>query len=242
MKRIFFVLLLTLLWCAPAKAATYDSFIGSCATSSGTSIGSCSLTVGSGVTNGAVQVGILFDVSVGSPSGISITVGGNAATLLSGSGQTGGFANSYIYCIATGSTTGATAIAASWTGTSGARMIAVSASGVDQTTPCNNGTAENPGFGGIYSLVITSAVGDLSIDFAGALGIGAPVVNPNQTSITQDANGFTSLSSSRATTPAATVTHTWDALGGFETHSGGNFKANGGGGATRRRGGSAQGQ
>jgi hypothetical protein len=129
----------------------------------------------------------------------------------------------HIYAAATGSATGNQSVVISWTGTTRCWAIAVSASGVDQTTPLINGTSENLGNGATPSLAITSSTSDLSVDVVGTYDV-APS-SPTQTSIYAGSqSGDIGLGASRATTPAASVTHAW-AAHGWQSHAGADFLA-----------------
>ena len=151
---------------AAGTTVAYDAVASGKTTSATTSIASFNLTIGAGVTNGAVAIGLSF--SSNAVSAVSVTVGGVAAAVVTGtdSGTTISDGRTMIYCLATGSTHGAQAIAVSWTGSSHATAGSVSASGVNQTTPCQNGTfaaAQITASGTTpFTLVVTSATGDMT--------------------------------------------------------------------------------
>jgi len=185
-------------------------------TASGTSV-TFNLVIGGGVTNGAVLVMIGFNTTEG--TSVSVTVGGSSATEVSGAYSSVGFVFSRMFAIATGSSTGTKSVVASWTGTTAASVIAMSASGVDQTTPANNGKEQvGMWFGDAPSFAITSASSDLSVDCVLAYTGGAS--GNTQTILTAAAELF----ASRATTPASSVTHSWTA-NAWQSHSGCNLVA-----------------
>lgn len=222
-----------LLWLAsPAQAqVAFDAVAHSSLASAGTSIPSFNITIGAGVTNGAVVVGLTFENTT--TTGISVTVGGNAASLVASTTASNTF-QTMLYCIATGSTHGATAVVVSWTGSVAAAAGAISFSGVDQATPCNNGnsaTATTTGSATPESITITSTSGDLTFDWNTNNGPVA-TTSPNQMSRFQFKGADFLNSNSGSTGPGTgTATHTWT-YGTFEAVaiSGVNMKAASGGG------------
>jgi hypothetical protein len=217
--------------CAPAgPTVAFDNVTTGSNSTATTSIPSFNLTIGS-ITNGAVSVGISFDVNT--VSAVSVTIGGVSASLISGtdSGTTQSTCRSMIFGLATGSTTGSQAIVITWTGAADAVAGAVSAGGVNQSTPFQHGTfsdgQDNGSGGGDPSLTITSATGDMTLDNV-ADGAGAVPTAPTQTSryATRDGGFQVGIGGSTAA-GAATVTHAWT-VGSFATwtQSGADFKHN----------------
>ncbi len=190
-----------------------------------------SITLGS-ISNAVVMVGI--GANSADITGAAVTVDGVSAALVSGTKQTtagGATHTSQIWCVALGTTSGSKTVSISWSG--GSPIIvssaAMSASGGDQVTPCNNGTSEAPAFNDPLSLPVTSSATGLAMDFV-VNGSTGPAT-PNQTNIVTDATwGY---GASYATTPAATVTFTWAGSNGWQVHSGANIAA-AAAGATRR--------
>ena len=230
MKRLIpiFVLLCGSAWAQVA----YVGSATSCSTSSaGTSIASCSFTIPGGTTNGAVAVGLTFQTP-GTPTAITVTVGGASATLVSGTdtGSTppsGTRRRGMIYCVATGSTTGAQTVSVSWTGSTNGDAGMIGASGVDQTTPCNNGTFASTTTA-TMATSITSTSGDLTFDWtiddSGSAGV------PNTPTQTQrlafQDNSFNSGNGLSTGPGTGTTTHQWTvSVGNGATMSGTNFKA-----------------
>lgn len=222
MKHLRSVIVLFVLLCHGTgwAAVTYDAAGYGENTSSTTSIPD--FTVSLTGTNGAVAV--VVTQSINSATGISVTIGGVSASLVSGtdSGTSQAY-RSFIYGLATGSTSGSQTVSVSWTGSAWAAASAVAATGVDQTTPFNNGTFNQAGTGPTASVVVTSATDDLTFAGVSCESGGTPTA-PTQTSVHADNAGFqVGIGSSRAA-GAATVTHEWSTGSGW-TFSGVNFRA-----------------
>lgn len=206
-------------------AATFDAAGYGENTSSGTSIPD--FTVTQAGTDGAVAVVLLF--SNNAVSGVTVTIGGVSASLISGT-DTGSTVDyrSMIYGLATGSASGSQTVAVSWTGSSWAGASALAATSVNQSTPFSNGTTNTGGSGPTASITINSATDDLT--FAGfAAESGAQPTSPTQTQVHADRVEYqVGVGTSRAA-GAATVTHQWNTGSGW-AYSGVNIKSGGGGG------------
>ena len=193
---------------AAGGATTLDAYAHGSTASAGTSIPSFNLTIGS-ITNGSVIVGIGCSAATTS---MTVTVGGSSASLVTGtdSAASNNY-HTYIFAKATGSSTGSTAIAISWTGTASCAAEAVSFGTTNQTTPCTGGTSATGqnGVTGDPSLAITSQSNDLTFDVVTPASASNPST-PNQTQIEvfQGADFQTALATSYGT-GAASVTHTW---------------------------------
>lgn len=129
--------------------------------SGGTSV-SFSITIGAG-SNMAILIACCFGSN--SITGITCTVGGVAANLISGtdSGSSILTTRSMMFGLAN-PPAGAQTVVVSWTSATSAVIGAVSASGVDQITPINNGTFTFSVGGSDASITITSNAGDLTMD------------------------------------------------------------------------------
>ena len=207
----------------------YDATADGAANSGSTSITPFNITLGAGA-DGGVAVGLTFDnVAV---SGISVTIGGVAASLIAGTDTNAdayGFKDNrcLIYGRATGSTTGSVAIAVSWTGSSGAVAGALSFKNIDQSTPFNNGTELyfNNGSGSPVpaSLTVTSTSGDRTFSFIGTEAADTQTA-PTQTERFNRVNGSFSVRSQGSTGPGTgTTTHTYTIAAFKECwHSGAN--------------------
>lgn len=139
----------------------------------------CSITIGSS-SNRAVQVVILTNTT--SISAITVTVGGNSLTAVSGSDSSTTYnLRGVTYC-ATTSLTGAQTVQVDWTTSASVVIGAISASGVDQTTPCTNGTytGSNVDADGILGLSVTSTSGDLTATASQRSGSGTYSTSQNQ--------------------------------------------------------------
>ncbi len=233
MGRVSGALLLLLLSAAPAWAqVAFDAANGT--TGTGTSTISYSLTIGSG-TNRAVAVAVSM---VASTSITGVTLGGNALSLVAGTSTTGVTQITAIYCGAT-SLTGAQTIVVSFSdaGNSQSGSSAVSASGVDQTTPCNGGTSAS-GSGGVVSLAIASNSGDLT--FEGTASTYGQLSAPTQTQqYLGPQTGGDNIGLSTGPGTAGPITHQWSvsSYSGHAVMTGANFKqASGAAAPVRYRG------
>jgi hypothetical protein len=231
MRRLALIFAL-LFAAAPSWAAvSYAGTASSCtSTSAGTSIPSCSFTLPGGTTNGAVAVSLTFVTT--SITGVTVTVGGVSASLVAstdtGSSPPAGTRyRNMIYCAATGSATGAQTVSVSWTGSSNASAGMVGASGVDQATPCNNGTTSSTTSATI-STSITSSSGDLTFDWVsdGSGSNGYPNT-PTQTQRLQFQDGSFNAALGESTGPGTgTATHQWTVnTSSGALQSGANFKS-----------------
>lgn len=161
LKLAAITLWLCLAWAHTAcwAAATYDADCSNWINSTGPV--TCSLTIGSN-SDRAVQVQIL--TSSTSLAGITVTVGGNSLSAVSGSDSTTTYAlRAMTYC-ATTSLTGSQTVSVNYTGSAFVVIGAISAYNVDQTTPCNNGTftGYNANPGTTHALNVTTTTGDLT--------------------------------------------------------------------------------
>ncbi len=199
-------------------AVAYDTF----ANSSGASPLTFNITLGS-LTNAAVAVAVGLQQNVNVVI-TSVTVDGVAASLLSGTTANGTGCDAYIYGVALGTASGSKSVVVTYTGSALAvNALAISAGGVDQTTPLNNGTKnDTAGFNDPLSMAVTSATSDLAFDFVQNRASGMSVV-VSQT-VVYGNDGVSLYASTRATTPAASVSFDWGGTG-WEVQSGGNFTA-----------------
>ena len=191
---------------------TYDAEGYGENTSSTTSIPDFTISLSG--SSGAVSIGLCM--SINSATGISVTVGGVSASLLSGtdSGTTETY-RSLIYGVATGSSSGSKTVSISWTGAAWATASAICATGVDQTTPFQNGTFNTSGTGPTGDVTITSATGNLTFAVISCES-GATPTAPTQTQVRADNAGFQiGIGSSRAD-GAATVNHAFTTVSGWE--------------------------
>jgi hypothetical protein len=111
----------------------------------------------------------------------------------------------------------------SWTTSSFAVVLGVmTATGVDQATPVNNGTFAS-GSSTTASVAITSTNGDLTLDTVAAF---YPLSAPTQTSRWNDNSGSNMTGAGSTGPGTGTATHTWTLSSSFDwASSGANFKA-----------------
>lgn len=186
---------------------------------------SYSITIGGG-TNRAIAISAHCAAGVTTVS--SITVGGVAATLVAGTSGDSSAADAHgeIWALANPATGAQTVLVTFSNGTSTfVASGAVSVSGADQSTPCNNGTVASGG-GGAASLPITSNAGDLTVDSV-FCGNGATTISaPTQTQRWLDNATSNHFGGSTGPGTAGPITHAWT-LTGYSTHdviTGVNFK------------------
>ncbi len=205
-------------------AVDFDAVAHGAVSPSDTSIADFTLTIGS-ISNGAVVVIFTWDVGAAPPTGITITVGGNTPTLIPGTvSNEADFVGTEMHGIATGSDTGAQTISVSWTNAVSATATALSFSGVDQSTPFQNGTQAGYGFSATSaSLAITSATDNMTLDgLANRTSTGITAPNFTQRFNTTDGD----QSAAGQTEPgSATNTHTWTMPTGRAGQSGVDIRA-----------------
>ena len=187
---------------------------------------SFNLTIGSG-SNRAIVVALCFDSNA--VSGVSVTVGGVSASLVSGTDSgTDTNARTMLFGLANPAS-GSQSISASWTTSTNAIMGAISVTGADQTTPLNNGSvAFDPVPAIAPTITITSNSGDLTIahyadDNTAASG-GTQTVRWTDNTFNRSASASTGPGT-------GTTTHEWTKDSGWSI-SGANFKAAAAGGST----------
>lgn len=212
-------------------AVTFDTSATS-GPAAGTGPFTFNITIGSGLTNVAVAVLVTY---AGTGAGTTtVTVDGTAAPLVTGT-DIAVTVRSGIYCAPLGTRTGSRQVSVTLTSSDTIAIAAVSASGVDQATPCIHGTGHDFNSGPTDILTITSAVGNLSFDVAtNNTGSSTDFSSPTQTTGAPPSGFYaefisqftTNSAGSRATTPAASVDHTWTKTAtNFGTHSGADFLA-----------------
>lgn len=179
-------------------AVLFDN-VGSAGGNSVTSL-SFALVIGSSADR-AVIVG--FTHRPVGQTAYTVTVGGEACVEIAGTAVEGVLLRSVLWGKAT-TLTGSQTVSGAWTTAADSVMGAVSVSGVNQTTPFNNGVnakAES----GSPSLAITSTNGDLTVDNAASI---SALTAPSQT---QRYQTTTSSASGQGSTGPGTgsATHSW---------------------------------
>lgn len=107
-----------------------------------------------------------------------------------------------------------------WTTATSGTVAVMTASGVNQTTPVNNGTFTS-NTSGNPSLSVTSVSGDLTVDWVAMLSGTASAATQ-----TERYNDTTSFYGAGSTGPGTgSATHGWTSSGGAWTQSGANFVA-----------------
>jgi hypothetical protein len=178
-----------------------------------TSLTTGSFTIGSGANRAAI-IGLSHSGNGG--SSFSGSCGGVSAALITGtdSGINVACRSQMWRVIAPAS--GSQTASMSWSVNQSGRLGVVTAIGVDQTTPANNGTFATASSGTTRSLSITSVSGDLTLDTA--VSSAGALSAPTQT---QRWSGSTGAGSTGPGT--GTTTHTWTCPDNYSAQSGANF-------------------
>lgn len=182
---------------------------------------SFSITLGGTSSTRAVLVGIAHH-STGA-TGITVTVGGQSASLISGTDTGSTYTRrTMLYGIAT-TLTGAQTVAISWTSAQDGCASAISAVNVNQTTPFDSGTMYGyTGSASSISRTVTSVYGDLTSTMVLMLPYTlTPTTNQNQ-KWTQTASGQ-QIALGDIGGGLGTTTHTWTASSTASAMSGTNF-------------------
>jgi hypothetical protein len=169
-----------------------------------------SITLGGASTTRAVAAMLYVNGSGGPGAFTTLTVGSSTLTLVSGTSQS--VSNDYSYIFAgTTSLTGAQTVTITWTTAQYAICGAISATGVNQTTPVINGTGNCGTASPALSQSITSSSGDLTFSVFGYSGGGV-------TATTNQAQKWENDGTSHSVNDFAygdigpgtgTTTHTW---------------------------------
>lgn len=187
---------------------------------SGTSV-SFNHVVGSGA-NRAIIIGCSW--SSKAITGEAVTVGGTNAPAISGTKITNASNNGMTEMFALAApTSGTQSVAVSWTNAAVSVCGAVSATGVDQATPANNGTGGSSAANASPSVSITSSLYDLPIAVvnieSGAAATGASAAE--KWNIRQS---FTVGGAGEIGTTTGTQTLSWSIASSAYEISGANFK------------------
>lgn len=231
MQSIIRIVFLVLTTATAWGAVAYDNKISSGAFSGATSVTTGTFTIGAGVNRAAIAC--LHFYASNNPSGITVSVGGVSGSAITGA-DTGTATTSRTVCFCvTNPPSGSRTASASWTNAATGDFGVITATGVDQTTPCTNGAqAVNAGAGGVatVSVTITSASGDLTVS-AGQTENALAATPTNRTLRWGVDSGVWAGDTGPGT---GTTVHTWTdtILNQHMTAAGANFKAAGGGGAT----------
>lgn len=159
------------------------------------------------------------------PTSITGSIGGVSSAAIAGTdtGTSLGYRSLMRSVIAPPS--GSQTATMSWTNAVNACMGAIVTSGVDQTTPVNNGTFSFSASSGAPSLAITSTGGDLTVDVQ-VNSAGNNADTTDQTLQWTKTNFVANQSGGGGTGPGTgSTTHTWTIAAAGWLQSGCNFKA-----------------
>lgn len=224
---------------APSQLWVRDMAVTFDATANGNSSGSattmsCTLTIGSG-SNRAIGIGLCFS-DTATPTGVTVTVGGTSATLVSGtdSSALGPDTTTMIFVLANPAS-GSTTVTANWTNATYGVIGADSVTGCDQTTPMTNGTTAFTNSGTSLAIPVTSASGDLTMTCVSLESGSAPTAT-DRTERWRLSNAFNCGCGGDTGPGTASPTHTWTFASTATVGSGANFlaAAAGGGGRTTK--------
>lgn len=201
---------------------------------------SCSFTmdIGSG-TNRAIAAGLSLGETGTMPTGEAATVDSVSMSEVTGTRATT-FSRSIIFGLANPNSGAGKTVAFSWTNVDRAIAGAITASGVDQTTPLNNGTnAVVAGSTASISVNVTSNSGDLTMTVpANASGLNFFSTNQGSMLWNSSNGGFIGGGGDKGPGTAGPITHTWTygdggtgTANGYGTVSGVNFKQASGSGS-----------
>jgi len=166
-------------------------------------------------SNRAAMIGMSWD-NGGGVTGISTTCGGVTGAAIANTDITNFVRTAMFQVIAPA--TGSQTANCAWTNARDAVLGVVTATGVGQTTPFNNGATESAA-SGTPSLAITSTNGDLTID---TLDEQDTPSGPNQTERWNTVRG--GAGGAGSTGPGTgTATHSWASTAASYSHSGANF-------------------
>lgn len=194
---------------------------------SATGTGVSTVTTGSmTITSNANRAGaVLVAWSANNQTGITASIGGTASATVTGtdSGTSLGYRNLIRSVIAPPS--GSQTATIGWTNACNAIVGAVATSGVDQTTPMNNGTFAFHASNATPTINVTSNSGDLTVDVECDAG-GINPTSPTQTQLwvgkVNTGNAIDS-GSSRGGGGAGPITHAWTISGTAWIMSAANF-------------------
>lgn len=176
------------------------------ATATGSASATTLTTPAGTISSSANRAGLLgLSFQSNTPSSITGNIGGAGfpATLITGTDSGTTTSGRTLQFGVTAPPSGSQTATMSWTTAVGCTLAFVTATGVDQTTPFNNGTFATGS--GNPSLAITSTNGALTVDTTCA--IGGTLSSPNQTEKWNDsASNFGAGSIGPGT---GTTTHTW---------------------------------
>jgi hypothetical protein len=191
--------------------------------------GQTTLTTASFTIAGTERAGVL-GLAMGNNTSTSFTgsIGGVSGSLVSGTDSgTAGTTRTMIFGViapATGTQTGTM----SWTTAEDSSLDCLTATGVDQATPFNNGAFNNTDGSNSASVSVSSTTGDMTFAVCAAANGAASISVDSQTSRWTGGTGSTKCAGSTGD-GAASNSHTFTASSGNATcTSGCNFKAAGG--------------
>lgn len=205
--------------------AVFDNAAAAASAAAVTTITTPSFTIAG--TDRAACIGLGWDDGT-AVTGVSASCGGVSGSEVTGTSVVN-YMRGVLYSVIAPAT-GAQTATASWTTARLAGIGVVTATGVDQTTPMNNGTSA---FGtGVPSRTITSTSGDLTTDCVAEQDI------PSVPTQTERYNQVSGIGIAGSTGPGTgTTTHAWATSPAEWAHMGANFVQVAAGGPARIIGG-----
>jgi hypothetical protein len=161
------------------------------------------------ITSNANRAGVigLFSNNNGI-SGITASIGGVSGSAITGTDISSAGWRTLLFGV-TAPPSGSQTVTASWTTAMDGSLGSTATSGVDQTTPFNNGNTASGGATST-SIAITSTNGDLTVDLEADNGTSAATPNQTQAWVQFDSGRVNGSSTGPGT---GNTTHTWTTTG-----------------------------
>lgn len=194
-------------------------------TASATVVGGITITTAPFTVTSAANRAALLALSTNNGNnitGITASLGGVTGIAVPGA-DSGATAQRALMFRVTAPPSGSQTATISWTGNADGTLGVVTASGVDQSTPVNNGTSAT-GSSATTAVTITSNAGDLTID-AAEVAQGAALTAPTQTQRWNVSSSGNQTGAGSTGPGTGTATHQWTNLGATWAAAGANFKA-----------------
>jgi hypothetical protein len=189
-----------------------------------TSLTTASFTISG--SNRAAMVG-LSTAGGSAPSSVSATVGGVGGSLVSGTSQANGTTRVQIWAVTAPAAGSGKTASMSWTNSATKACLGVvTATGVDQATPVNNGTGQT-GTTPDPSMTVVSVTGDLVVSVLALDGISAETIDTFSGGIRdwRDPSFGNTIGAGLHKDGASLVTVEWYTNGAYTyAHAGANFK------------------
>lgn len=196
-------------------AVAYDNTVAVVQGFGATTLTTNNFTIGSNA-NRAAMVGLNSTGAGGAL--VSINCGGQSGSVVTGASLLGIGGGEVRLHVVANPTSGSQNADITWTNAVNAGVHVVTADGVDQSTPANNGNTVGPAFTTAQALAMTSANGDLTVTFC----YSTSADTAQTTDQTQRTTHWACMDTGPGT---ANPTHTWSHSATNMGTAGANFKA-----------------